>query len=43
LKNSKKNPITNNVVQKRNVFTKKGATPWTTYKSILCITLDMKK
>jgi hypothetical protein len=27
LKNSKKNPITNNVVQKRNVFTKKGATP----------------
>jgi hypothetical protein len=40
--NIKKNPIVNNVVQKRNVLPKKGETPQTTYKNILCITLDLR-
>jgi hypothetical protein len=40
--NKKKNPTTNNVVHKCNVPTKKGTTPWTRYKSILCITLYVK-
>jgi hypothetical protein len=41
-KNNKKNPTINNVVKKCNVPTKKGETPLTTYKRILCITLDVK-
>jgi hypothetical protein len=41
-KNKKKNPAVSNVVQKRNVLTKKGEILSTTYKNILCIELHAR-